>query len=426
MPRLGDTMTEGKVLQWLKKEGDKVTQGEPVVLISAEKVDYEVESPEPGLLKLILVKAEEVVPVGSVIGVIAAPDEKVSLEGAQKGPSSLGEREKVSPRAEFVKEEEGLGGQKVLRKILISPAAKKLSQFLKVDYVHVTGTGPGGRIIRKDIEGYDSARKAGARIAPSPQESRDQVEAPTPILKEKKAEEGLWKFGQEYPISSMRQVISRRMSESSKTAPHIHFYTEVDMTKVNDLKEEIADKFERDRGVRLSLNDILIKLTALTIRDYPLLNARLDHDRIVVLPEINVCLAVAISDGLIVPSIRNADKRSLGEIALLRKDLVDRARSGKLKLSELESGTFTISSLAQFDIFYFTAILNPPQSGILTVGKTQDKPVVINGEIKIRPMAILGLSVDHRIIDGAVAAAFLQSLKERLGKPVFYLIDSNI
>ena len=167
-------------------------------------------------------------------------------------------------------------------------------------------------------------------------------------------------------------------------------------------------------------------MTALTIRDYPLLNARLDRDQIVVLPEINVCLAVAISDGLIVPSIRNADKKSLGEIALLRKDLVDRARSGKLKLSELESGTFTISSLAQFDILFFTAILNPPQSGILTVGKTQDKPVVINGEIKIRPVAILGLSVDHRLIDGAVAAAFLQSLKERLEKPFFYLIDSSI
>jgi pyruvate dehydrogenase E2 component (dihydrolipoamide acetyltransferase) len=424
MPRLGDTMTEGKVLQWLKKEGDKVEKGDPVVLISAEKVDYEVESPEPGLLKQILVKEEDVVAVGSVIGVIAAPGEEGSLMGAPKRQPSPGEREKISPPAELVSEDESSGRQKGVQKILISPAAKKLSQLLKVDYVRVTGTGPGGRIIRKDIENYVSAKKAVEAAVPTPPVGQDKAEAVTHILKEKKAE-GMWEFGHDYPISSMRQVISRRMSESSVTAPHIHFYTEVDMTRVNDLKEEIADRYEKERGVRVSLNDIFIKLTALTIRDYPLLNARLDRDRIVVLPEINVCLAVAISDGLIVPSVRNADKRSLREIALMRKDLVDRARSGKLKLSELESGTFTISSLAQFDIFYFTAILNPPQSGILTIGKTQDKPVVVNGEIKIRPVTVLGLSVDHRLIDGAVAAAFLQSLKERLEKPVFYLIDSG-
>jgi pyruvate dehydrogenase E2 component (dihydrolipoamide acetyltransferase) len=218
-------------------------------------------------------------------------------------------------------------------------------------------------------------------------------------------------------MNSIRRVIAKRMAQSKFTAPHIYFFNDVDMEKLIALREEIVTDFEENEGIRISINDFLIKAVALTLREYPIINSMVSGEEIRIFPEINVGLAVAMGEGLIVPAIPKADQLGLGEIARYRADLVDRARQAKLTFEEMERGTFTVSSLAQFDITFFTAILNPPQSGILTLGKVEEKPVVRGGQVLIRRMMRQGLSVDHRIIDGAVAAQFLQSLKKKLENP---------
>jgi pyruvate dehydrogenase E2 component (dihydrolipoamide acetyltransferase) len=227
-------------------------------------------------------------------------------------------------------------------------------------------------------------------------------------------------------MNSMRKVIAKRMAQSKFTAPHIYFFNDVDMEKLLDLREEIVTEVEKNEGIRISINDFLIKAAALTLREFPIVNSKVSGEEIHIFPEINVGLAVAMEDGLIVPAIPRADQLGLGQIARYRADLVDRARRAKLTMEEMERGTFTISSLAQFDITFFTAILNPPQSGILTLGKVEEMPVVRNGQVVIRRMMKQGLSVDHRIVDGAVAAQFLQSLKDKLEKPAYTFILSQM
>jgi len=221
----------------------------------------------------------------------------------------------------------------------------------------------------------------------------------------------------------MRRVIARRMSQSAFTAPHISFFSDVDMARVIQLRKEILSDFEDQFGIRISINDFIIKAVGLTIREYPMLNASVDGENIRINPEINVGLAVALEEGLIVPAIPHADRCGLGDIAQMRADLAERARNGKLTIEEIERGTFTVSSLAQFDITFFTAILNPPQSGILTVGKLDEKLTLINGEVRAKQVTRFGLSVDHRIIDGAVAAAFLQALKKKLENPSYAFLQ---
>jgi pyruvate dehydrogenase E2 component (dihydrolipoamide acetyltransferase) len=228
-----------------------------------------------------------------------------------------------------------------------------------------------------------------------------------------------YQLGQVIRMNSIRKVIAKRMAQSKFTAPHIYFFNDVDMEKLLAMKEEIVTEFEKNEGIRISINDFLIKAVALTLREYPIINSMVSGEEIHIFPEINVGLAVAMEDGLIVPAIPKADQLSLGEIARYRADLVERARQAKLTIEEMERGTFTISSLAQFDITFFTAILNPPQSGILTLGKVEERPVVKNGQVVILRVMRQGLSVDHRIIDGAVAAQFLQSLKNKLEKPSY-------
>ena len=220
-------------------------------------------------------------------------------------------------------------------------------------------------------------------------------------------------------MSSMRKVIARRMSESFFTSPHIYFFTDVCMNPLMDFRAQILPDFEEKFGLRPSVNDFLIKAVALNLADFPLMNSQIVGEEIHVLPEINVCLAVALDEGLIVPAISHADTADISDIIRQRKDLVKRAYEGRLKMEELERGTFTISSLAQYDITHFTAILNPPQTGILSVGKTREELAKVGEEIIEEKVMTLGLGVDHRVIDGAVAADFLQKLKKKLEKPIF-------
>jgi pyruvate dehydrogenase E2 component (dihydrolipoamide acetyltransferase) len=295
----------------------------------------------------------------------------------------------------------GRGGQTGPR-VLATPTARKLAEREGIALASVQGTGISGRVMKADVMGWKAAAK--------PSEAR-------PLRISAKPSVSKYQLGQIIPMNSIRKVIAKRMAQSKFTAPHIYFFNDVDMEKLLTLREEILAEFEETEGIRISINDFLIKAVGLTLREFPLVNSMVSGEEIRIFPEINVGLAVAMEDGLIVPAIPRTDQLGLGEIARYRADLVDRARQTKLTFEEMERGTFTISSLAQFDITFFTAILNPPQSGILTVGKVEEKAVVRNGQMVIRRIMREGLSVDHRIIDGAVAAQFLQSLKKKLENP---------
>jgi pyruvate dehydrogenase E2 component (dihydrolipoamide acetyltransferase) len=448
LPALGLTVEKGTILKWLKQEGDIVNKGDSLYEVEADKVTTEVESPASGILKKILIPEGVEVPILTIVAVITGreeslpdkylgmevqkPEEKekpvpVRIQEAHALMSSGPGEIKAPPAARWLAKEKGVslslikglgpGGTILLKdvesflakgtqvgpKILTTPTARKLAEREAIPLTTIKGTGISGRVTKVDV----LEAKAGLK----PKEIKPE---PTPP---KVPSVSKYQLGQIIPMNSIRKVIAKRMAQSKFTAPHIYFFNDVDMEKLIDLRGEIVTELEMNEGVRISINDFLIKAVALTLREYPIINSMVSGEEIKIFPEINVGLAVAMEDGLIVPAIPKADQLGLVEIARHRADLVERARQAKLTFEEMERGTFTISSLAQFDITFFTAILNPPQSGILTLGKVEEKPVVRDGKVVIRRMVRQGLSVDHRIIDGAVAAQFLQSLKRKLENP---------
>lgn len=437
IPMLGITVEKGKIVEWLKNEGDSVEKGESIFVVEADKVTTEVEAPASGILAKILLPAGEEVPVLTLAGVITAPGEelpekyrsRVAVESATIAAASA---PLPSPAVAVGR---GTGGNGPVR---IVPAARKLALEKGLDLTALTGTGPQGVVVYRDVQtalaaaprptvkASSLARKYAERegVALAGVEGRgvrgrimrDDV---TQALRQAAAPQ----LGKVIPMSTMRQVIARRMAQSASTAPHIYFFTDVHMDPLLDLRDEILPDFKRVFDLRPSVNDFLIKAVALSIVDFPMLNATIKDQEIHIQPQINVCLAVALPEGLIVPAISRTDQRGLVDIVRQRMDLVERARAGKLTREELDRGTFTVSSLAQYDITSFTAIINPPQSGILSVGKTREELFLDDGTVKTRRVATLGLAVDHRIIDGAVAAEFLQSLKAKLQRPMFTFLD---
>jgi pyruvate dehydrogenase E2 component (dihydrolipoamide acetyltransferase) len=448
LPALGLTVEKGTILKWLKKEGEPVTKGESIYEVEADKVTTEVESPASGILRKILVPEGVEVPILTVVAVITEEKEQLPEKYLNMGIKKPEKKEEPEP---IRVEEPSVLMTSGPTEIKAPPAARKLARERGVDLASIKGSGPGGTVLLKDVESFlAKGIQTGPKIltTPTARKLAEQEGIPVSMIKGTgisgrvmkadvmevksalKLAEGKpippevkispvskYQLGQVIPMNSIRKVIAKRMTQSKYTAPHIYFFNDVDMEKLLTLREEVVTGFEQDHGIRISINDFLIKAVALTLREYPILNSMVSGDEIRIFPEINIGLAVAMEDGLIVPAIPKADQLSLGEIALYRADLVERARQAKLTFEEMERGTFTISSLAQFDITFFTAILNPPQSGILTLGKVEKKPVVKDGQVVVRSIMIQGLSVDHRIIDGAVAAAFLQSLKEKLENP---------
>jgi pyruvate dehydrogenase E2 component (dihydrolipoamide acetyltransferase) len=461
LPALGLTVEKGTILKWLKREGDIVAKGESIYEVEADKVTTEVESPASGILKKILIPEGVEVPILTVVAVITERGEPLPDKYLTMGIQKPGEVEKVEKREE--PEPVPIQEPAVLvtsgpKEIKAPPAARWLAKERGVSLSLIKGSGPGGAILLKDVESFlVKGTQGGPKILTTPTARKLAVREALPLSTIKgtgisgrvtkadvlEAKAGLkpkelkpeptplklpsvskYQLGQIIPMNSIRKVIAKRMAQSKFTAPHIYFFNDVDMEKLIALREEIVTEFEENEGIRISINDFVIKAVALTLREYPIINSMVSGEEIRIFPEINVGLAVAMEDGLIVPAIPKADQLGLGEIARYRADLVERARQAKLTFEEMERGTFTISSLAQYDITFFTAILNPPQSGILTLGKVEEKPVVRNGQVLIRRMMRQGLSVDHRIIDGTVAAQFLQSLKKKLENPysTFFLI----
>jgi pyruvate dehydrogenase E2 component (dihydrolipoamide acetyltransferase) len=440
---LGITVERGKIVEWLKKEGDPVEKGEIIYIVEVEKATTEVESPASGILAKIIYEAGIEVPVLTVVALITAPGEELPADYTVPVVEASTAVEAAPPQVEAVAPVSVAAAPVPVAPaapaapagpVKAMPAARKRARERGIALETVRGTGPEGVILLRDVEAVSGAPGVSAarvstlarRLAGREDFPLDEVRGTGVrgrIMREdvKRAlkDAAAPALGKVLPMSSMRKVISRRMSESAFTAPHIYFFSDVSMDPLLRFRKEVLPDFEKNFGLRPSVNDFLIKAVALNILDFPMLNAVIKGEEIHILPQVNVCLAVALPEGLIVPAIADADTAGLVDIVRQRQDLVQRALSGKLTVDELARGTFTISSLAQYDINHFTAIVNPPQSGILSVGKTRDELFLADGDVKSRKVATMGLGVDHRIIDGAVAADFLQNLKWKLERPSF-------
>jgi pyruvate dehydrogenase E2 component (dihydrolipoamide acetyltransferase) len=436
MPALGLTVEKGIIVKWLKREGEAVKKGEPLFEVEADKVATEVESPASGILARILIQEGVEVPILTVVGVITEAGEALPAEYSAPAAAAPPTEAEAVVEARHVAAPTASSMAAVVPggPIRVVPAARRLARERGLELETVTGTGPEGVILVRDVEAaFAAPEEAAVRatflarkvagIEGVPLEGVQGTGVHGRVMRadvdRAMQEVAPPARGEVIPMSRMRKVIARRMSESYLAAPHIYFFTDVWMDPLLDFRKEIVSDFEEKFELRPSINDFLIKAVAMNLVDFPGLNAIVKGEEIHILPDINVCLAVALPEGLIVPAIARADKSGIAEICRQREDLVQRAKEGKLTMDEVERGTFTISSLAQYDITHFTAILNPPQSGILSVGKTREHLAMVHGEVRVKRVTTLGLGVDHRIIDGAVAADFLQSLKQKLERPQF-------
>jgi pyruvate dehydrogenase E2 component (dihydrolipoamide acetyltransferase) len=390
MPKLGLTMTEGTIEKWLKQEGDHVEKGEPLVEIITEKINFQYESPASGILRKILHHEGEVVPVTTPIAIIAEEGEVLTEIEAIK-PEVLIEVPMTAAIQKTMEE--------IQKRIFVSPIARKMAQEKGIDLHSLKGSGPGGRIIKIDV------LKAAEKVVI--EEVRPPLPKPTGSL---------------IPLKGIRKIIAKRMTESFQNIPHFYLSLEVDMSAVQELRERLKEEVEKRTRVRLTLTDLLVKVSASALKENPIINSRIEGDQIHLLEEINIGVAIALEDGLIVPVVHHADQKSLTEIASIIRDLTQRAREGKLSLEDVAGGTFTLSNMGMLGIDKFNAIINPPECSILGVGRTVEKPVVQGGDIKIKPMAWFSLSSDHRIIDGANAALFLNHIKKLVENPGLLLI----
>jgi len=393
-------MTEGSVSKWHKKEGERVEKGEIIAEVATDKINYELEAPESGVLRKILIGPDAKVPVTAPIAIIAEADEDISglmpKGTAEAAPATQAEAK--APPAPVAAQ------APATQAIKASPAAKKLAKDHGVDLSLVTGTGPGGRIVEKDVEDYIERQKVGA-VKPAA-----GLKETTPAAPAKRV-----------PLVGMRKVIAQRMSESWHTSPMVTLNSEADAHNLKLLRSNLRSAFE-SKGVNLSYNHILLKICAQALTEFPLFNARLEGDEVILQDEVNIGLAIALEDGLIVPAVKNVARKGLFQIAVETEELIERARGNKLTPDDISGGTFTITNLGMFDVRDFTPIINPPQCAILGVGAMTDRPVAIDDSVVIRPIMVLSLTFDHRIVDGAQGAQFLKRVKELVQNPLFLLL----
>ena len=390
LPRLGQGMESGTIVRWLKSEGEQVARGEPLFELDTDKVTQEVEAEANGVLLKIAV-AEGEVPVGQTVAFIGDKGEAVP-ETTEAAPSPTPIEAERTSEPEPAAPLEAPEPSTTNGRIKASPLARRLARERGIDLATLRGTGPDGRIVADDVErgeaGVPAARAPGAAPVPAGEIQR-------------------------VPLTNVRKTIARRLSEAWQI-PVFQLQAAADMTRVNDL---VAKLRERDPDVRLTVTDVLTKVCAQALMRHREVNAEFTEDAILLHPSATIGLAVAAPQGLVVPVIRSAERLSLTEIAGVRADLVGRARDNKLRAEDLEGGTFTISNLGMFAVQSFTAVLNPPQAAIVAVGATEDRVVPADGGTAVRPMVTLTGTFDHRAVDGAPAAAFLQTLRESLEDP---------
>lgn len=389
LPRLGQGMESGTIVKWLKSEGDRVEKGEPLYELDTDKVTQEVEAEASGVLLKIAVSEGEV-PVGRTIAVIGEQGEEVAEISAEE-PEPVEEAPREAPatsgngRPEEPAVIEPSGGR-----VKASPLARRIARERGIDLAALRGTGPEGRIVAEDVER--------AEAGPAP------VAAPVAVGEVERRE-----------LTSTRKTIARRLTEAWQI-PVFQLQASADMTRVNGLVERL-----RDAGTKATVTDVLTKVCATALLRHREVNAQWTDDAILLFPTANVGIAVATPQGLIVPVIRSAERLQLAEIAAARYDIVTRAREGKLQRVDLDEGTFTISNLGMYRVESFTAVLNPPQAAIIAVGSTEDRVVPVGGELAVRPIMTMTATFDHRAVDGAPAAEFLQTVKDLLEEPALML-----
>jgi pyruvate dehydrogenase E2 component (dihydrolipoamide acetyltransferase) len=434
MPQLSDTMTEGTVVKWHKKEGDKVKEGEKVADVETDKAVMEMESSEAGTLAAILVKEGEKVAVGAALAVVAksnenAADVKKSAGGSSKAVKSEGATASTSQGNVATLEAASMGeihepdkaGHGATRsapeavppvpvhqngdRIKVSPLAKKIAADKGINLSQIKGSGPGGRIVQRDLL---DAPAQGATSA-LPQAAKPQAVKSPPGAKEV------------IPLTKIRTVIANRLQQSKQTIPHFYETIDIDMEAASALREKLNKQLEKEK-VRLSVGDLIAKAVAKALQLNPALNATFNGTEITRYADVNLGMAVALPEGLIVPVLRGIGNLGLKDIRTKSADLIDRARAQKLKQDEMTGATFTVSNLGTFGIREFSAIVNPPEVGILAIGSAEQRAVVRDGQIVARTMMTVTLSADHRVVDGATAAEFMRTLKNLLEEPGMMLV----
>ncbi len=435
MPKGSDTMTEGKVLKWLKREGEAVSDGDAIVEIETDKVDMEVEAAGSGVLRKVLIEEGKTVPVGELLAVIAKLEEDIGALLKDAGTA----RPAASPPAPTTSEtasppttpapppaeaavavgapapptpEPATTPAVGSGRILASPLARRLAKESGIDLARVAGSGPGGRIVREDVE------RAAAR--PAPQVASAPPRAAAAALPARLATVPVAPGGPDFrdePLTSMRKTIAARLTQSLGPIPHFYLTLEVDMRGAKELRES-ANML--DPELKLTFNDIIVKACAAALRLHPEVNASFQSEAIRYHNRIHIGMAVAVDEGgLITPVVRDCDRKTLQAISHEAKDLIARARQRKLRPGEFIGSTFSVSNLGMMGIDEFSAVINPPESAILAVGAVVEKPVVVDGRIEVGRRCRMTLSCDHRIVDGATGAKFLQTLKKILETPVY-------
>ena len=432
MPKLSDTMTEGTLLKWRKKVGDSIEVGDVIAEVETDKATMEMEAFDEGVLSEIFVEEGQKVEVGQKLAILTEPGEKKPPKTEAK-PSGKTKTTEAPPQTEAKKatpesaaveekrpapkeeEEEEQPSGEAAERAKISPLARKIAKELGVDLSGLKGSGPGNRIVRDDVlaaaQGASKAGKARTEPVAVPKEA-GTAPITAPAAEDK-----------QMPLSGMRKTIAARLLESKTTIPHFYLQAEIDAEPLTRLRKEINAEAESAGRLKVTVNDFILKATAVAAKRVPLANAAFQGESILQHGRVQLACAVAIEEGLVTPVIRDADKKSLSEISAAIKDLATRARSKKLKPEEYQGGTITVSNLGGYGVEHFFAIINPPQSVIVSVGAIVKKPVVnAAGQIVAGERMMLGLSCDHRVVDGAVGAKLLAELKKLLENPPLMLI----
>lgn len=483
MPKLSPTMEEGQLARWLKNEGDKVSVGEPLAEIDTDKATMEAQALTTGVLRKILVQAGATVPLGQVIAIIGEADEDISAlvseaesgeaaaankksieenvqagqDGAQKELAGVvveGARTQATIAGEPLKGDTGGAhatgdaqpspdkpsaqeappaaadhaagnGQRAGGRIIVSPIAARMAAEANINIKTLKGSGPGGRIIKRDIEAAINAAQQSPQ-ADSPQALTQTGQAQPPALEarapqppaQQPAVEGASPYRDE-PVSTMRSTIARRLTSSIGPVPHFFLTTEIEMDRTAELRATLN---QLDQQNKISINDIIIKVAATALVQHPQVNASFQDKTVRYYERADIGVAVAIDEGLITPIVRGAERKSIGQISREVRELAERARARKLQPDEYMGATFSISNLGMFGIEEFTAIINPPEAAILAVGAMSQKPVVREGELAVRQMMRVTMSCDHRIVDGATGAKFMQTFKKMLENPLLLML----
>lgn len=453
VPRMGLTMTEGTVMRWLKREGDAVSKGEPILELMTDKVTMEVEAPVTGTLSKILHGEDAVVPVGEPLAFVSSPQETTqstdadpatsatapaaiklpkatpvarrmaaehqielqSVQGSGEGGSITKqdiEALLASPRAPARANSSGPAKPGSDEPVRASPAARRAARELGIELAGIAGTGPEGRITEDDVR-QSAQLKSGPELPAPTAEARSAVELPGPSA-------GV-PVTLAMPVRGIRQVIAERMTMSFQTTPHFYLTAELDASALLDLHNRLKAK-TREAEPQVTVTDLLAKLVATALAELPFANAQWKDRAIEFFGQVNIGVATATDQGLVVPVIKGVNLLPVRAIASARQELVARARAGKLSLTDISDGTFTLSNLGMYGVDLFSGIINPPQSALLAVGRIKERPYAVNGTLHVRPTMYVTLSVDHRVMDGAQGAVLLQRIGELIEQPALLVI----